>query len=307
LEKIPLIYLKKKFDFDPVQFKTIRKGQNGVTVETGAVNVAADKEKSAYLRGYTKFALNRLSWGTGEAELHTDSKQASKVSTKFTKLFAFPLTLQATLATSDKHKYFADDKENKDKPIATVEGTYNQDHVHGQVTVKSNTANHRVEGQVSLGWDAYSFGGILALNSNSLHEVQANDIQFGGEYSQDDLTVSLYTAVEKDKDNNDQEYSGYTGSYFHRVNRDLVVGGQVKAKDLQLKDASLTFGGDYRLDVDTSVRGKVNVPKGVLSLAVEHRLPNPQLLLGLAGEFNVKNPAAPSASKFGLSFTLGDF
>jgi len=299
---------KKKYESDPLQFKTIRKAQNGLTIETGAVNVA-DKDKPSALRGFTKFSLNKLPWGTGEVELHTDAKQVTKVSTKFTKLFSFPLTLQATLASIDKHKYFADDNYNKNKPVASVEATYNRDHFNGQVTVKSNTVTHRAEFVASGGYDKYAIGASLALNSTSLNQILPNDLQAGAEYSQDDLTVSAYSNYEKekDKDGNDDVYTSYNVSAYHRVNRELVVGGRIKNRDIDFSKTELTFGSDYKLDQDTSVRGKVIVPKGLFAFSLEHRLQSPQLLFGLSSEFNVQNPLAPTPGKFGVSFTVGDF
>jgi len=63
-------------------------------------------------------------------------------------------------------------------------------------------------------------------------------------------------------------------------------------------------GTDYKLDVDTGVRTKLELPTGVFAIAVEHRLQNPQALIGVAADFKLKEQ---KSEKFGVSLTFGDF
>ena len=73
---------------------------------------------------------------------------------------------------------------------------------------------------------------------------------------------------------------------------------------------TLTFGADYLVDVDTTVRAfaKVDSAKDVTVVAtnVEHRLLHPNLLLGVSSEFNV-SPSNVTAGRMGINLTFGDF
>lgn len=281
---------KKKFEFDPVQFKTIRKAKGGVTVESGAVNVGGDKP---YLRGYTKLALARPSFGSADVELHTDADQVSKLSSKFTKLYP-GLALTLALSSKDKAAFF-----KGANYVASAEATYNQANLQAQATLKTDAATKsKVDASASVGYENWSVGVSASVDSeHALTDLQ--ELQFGAEYSQEDLTLSAYTSTDK-------AARVINGSLFQRVNRDLAAAALVKYNsDSGAK--TLTVGSDFRVDVDTGVKAKLELPKGNLQLAVEHRLQSPQLLLGLATEFDVSRPQAPVAAKFGLSLTFGDF
>jgi len=283
---------KKKFEFDPITFKTIRKAANGLSVESGAVSVAADAKKAGYLQGYSKFTVARAAWGSAELELHTDAAQTTKASAKFATLYP-GFIVDVALASKDKADFFKGAAQ-----VGSGEATYSQKNLQGKLTAKSDfAAKHKADASLTVGHEAWSAGASASFDSDHGHDVQ--DVQFGGEYTQDDVTLSVYSSTDK-------AARFVNASYFQRVNRDLAAAGLFKV-DTASNNSTLTLGTDYRVDVDTGVKTKLELPKGTLQVAVEHRLASPQALVGAAAEFDVSNPQQPVAGRFGFAFTFGDF
>ena len=52
------------------------------------------------------------------------------------------------------------------------------------------------------------------------------------------------------------------------------------------------MGTEYRIDADTTLKVKTELPSGDVSTHVEHRLANPRVLLGVATAFNLKSQEA---------------
>ena len=98
-------------------------------------------------------------------------------------------------------------------------------------------------------------------------------------------------------------------SYFQSVGKGYTVGATATF-GLVKPSRTLTFGADYLVDVDTTVRAfaKVDSAKDVTVVAtnVEHRLLHPNLLLGVSSEFNV-SPSNVTAGRMGINLTFGDF
>lgn len=288
---------KKKYEADPVQFKSIRKAKNGLTVESGGVNVSADAGN--YLRGYTKLSLSNPSYGSSELELHTDLAQTTKISTKFSKLypgFVLQIALASVPTPNAKKPNFFDNS----KRLGSLEGTYSQSGFQAQLKLSSDAATKsKADVSASLGYENWSLGGQLSVDTDhSLLEVQ--EPQVGGEYTQDDLTFSLFSSLEKGA-------RCVNASYFQRVSRDLVSGATFKINTVEKAKSTMTVGTDYRLDADTGLKAKVELPTGKAALAIEHRLESPQVLVGLSSEFDVSNPQQVLPGKFGFSFSFGDF
>ena len=74
------------------------------------------------------------------------------------------------------------------------------------------------------------------------------------------------------------------------------------------QSAALTLGTDYVLDATTSVKAKVEVPSALVSVALEHRLKSPSVLLGLAAAYNPLNfQKQVKAEQFGVTLQFGDY
>jgi len=275
-------------------FKSIHKAKNGLTVESGAVNVAAneDKQLPAYLRGFSKISY-KAPWGDAEGELHTDAEQTSKVQSKFTKLYPGASFL---LSWNSKDKY---DLFKGVSSIVSAEATYQQQYVNSSLALKTDLHKKaKGDATLALGYDNWSVGGGVTVSHNDGNQ-DVDELHGGVEYSQEDLTVSAYS-------NTDKKTKFWNASVFHKVNRDLLWGAKWKYDTTQSSHA-VTIGSDLRIDQDTGFKSNLELPTGKLQLAVEYRLSNPQLLLGVASEYNVSKPEAPVAKKLGFSFTVGEF
>jgi len=95
-------------------------------------------------------------------------------------------------------------------------------------------------------------------------------------------------------------------SYYHRVSS-LATAGFDASFDLDKAQASpskLTVGGSYQLDLDTTVKGKLDTD-GRLSLSYAQRLSKYARLV-VATSLNINNPNSKSGHSYGFTFTLND-
>lgn len=140
-----------------------------------------------------------------------------------------------------------------------------------------------------------AIGGIAFINQ----QAQLTETNYGAEYITPtrDLVASVFT---------EKNASVLNAAFDFRASRDQSVAAIFKT-DLSGKAArSLTLGTEYRLDADTLVKLKGELPSGIVSTAVQHQLRNPRALVGLAASFSTANNTI-AADKFGVSISLGDF
>jgi len=304
---------KKKFDYDH-QLKTIHKAKNGLTLESGGV-IPADKSS---FRGYSKASLVQPQWGSADLEIHTSENQESKASVKFTKLYP-GANVNLAVSSKDSTKFFPSQS-------GSAEVSYTQAGkvgVAAQSTIKSDLNKYKEEVQVAFGYENFSVGANATIDLTQVSNADKNygvtESNFGAEYVQDDLVATGYTSFENvtTSEGKKEKNRFVNASYFQKVNRDHVFGVlfkfnvnryQQSSKPVTDKTsfASVQLGWDYRLDVDTGLKAKVELPAGTAAVAIEHRLANPSALVGLAAEFSLTNTNV-SAEKFGASLTLGDF
>lgn len=155
-----------------------------------------------------------------------------------------------------------------------------------------------MDGSFMIGFDGLSVGvkGEIDVRSDDI----LTDYNCGAEYTQDDLTVSLFT---------EKKASVITASYWQKISRDCNLGVSLRMDpdDDQGGEHVLTVGSDYQLDSATNVAFKGNTA-GVLQANVEHVLNNPCLKLGIGASFDsTKTTNVLAADKFGISCTFGDF
>jgi hypothetical protein len=285
---------KKKYEFDN-QAKIIANASNGLNVESSVI--AAN---NAPLRGVFKTTAPVRSLGvlngTFETEFHTVSHIPSTTSYKFTKLLN-GLSVKVGLNAQKP-----DPKSNPDfqEGWLSAEAEYSQEYVSGSVGVRTNTHKTLVDASVSLGYNDMTVGGKVTFNKDAPGDNKY-DINFGAQLDGPDYVVAGVT---------DRNHSQVTLSYYQAVGKGHVVGASLTS-NLTTDKRALTFGTDYALDVDTTVRAYAKVDSGssaatTAAVAVEHRLLNPQVLVGVAAEFNVNAPSI-TANKVGVSLTFGDY
>lgn len=92
----------------------------------------------------------------------------------------------------------------------------------------------------------------------------------------------------------------FSGAYYHKVSGDMQVGAEI-VKVSTSADVDLAFGCLYKLDKDTSVKGKVD-SEGKLSASLKQKL-SPLTLITLACEINTVDLNA-GKHKFGMVMNL---
>lgn len=92
----------------------------------------------------------------------------------------------------------------------------------------------------------------------------------------------------------------YTGSYFHKVSSAMQVGTELNKK--HNKDIALSFGCAYKMDKDTSVKGKVDAD-GNLSASYKQKISS-LTTLTLSAAVDTLNLADSANHKFGLALTI---
>lgn len=271
--------LKKKFDFDHT-VKSVSKTSRGLQFENGA-----HLTENGALRGFVKgkFAVEKA--GEGEVEITTDAAYESKANFKLTQLAK---GLTANFLTQSKDKQFK-------KPIGGLELEYSQANFAATAAVKSDLEVHKVDASIALGSDGISVGGAVQFDCS--RGAQLVDSNFGAEYSTSDFSASLFT----------EKNAQFLNTGFHqRVSGDHVLGAMFRYELSGKQERSLAIGDEYRVDRDTTIKAKVELPSGDLFTAVEHRLANPRMLIAVAAQYNAKSQSF-AADKLGVQLTLGDF
>jgi len=271
---------KKKFDYDH-NFKFVNKTANGLSFEVNGVGSAfGGNLKSKYAKkGSVEI----------DADIFTNVKKSSKVTGK---VFGLAKGVTVTLVGSS----LDDDrvvKFSKSTIAATVE--YSQDFLSAEASVKSDSIVHKVDAQASIGFDGFSVGGAVAFNATKGLDAVSKNV--GVEYSNSNVTLSLYT-----ENNSDSVSSGY----FQKLDDKTSVGAVIKTDLTEVQARSLTFGVEHKIDTLTSAKLSAELPKGFVSVAVEHKLSSPRVLLNVAAQFNIAAVSSP-VEKFGLGLSFGDF
>lgn len=103
----------------------------------------------------------------------------------------------------------------------------------------------------------------------------------------------------------EKNQSVINASFVQQVSRDQSIGAQYKY-DITGKTArSLLVGTEYVADKDTLFKAKIELPSGIVQGVVEHRVRNPNVLLGIAASFRTGNNGL-TKEKVGVTATLGD-
>jgi len=269
--------LCKKFEIKN-ELKTINKSANGVTLES---SFNADGAVSG---------ASKATYKPGCYELEGVFKTANEVNLKAASKKLMP-GLEVSLAgKSKKHQVVLDAK-------------YAQPFYAGSATVTTNMLDYKtiVDGSFMIGFDGLSVG--VSGKVDVLSEEKLTDYNCGAEYTQDDLTISLFTENMGNK---------ITAAYWQKLSGDCSLGAALKMDPDALDDGKaaahcLTVGVDYQVDSATMLAAKMNTC-GTVFTNVEHVLSNPCAKLSIGASFDSKNLGTScSPDKFGIACTLGDF
>jgi len=139
--------------------------------------------------------------------------------------------------------------------------------------------------------------GLVLAGQSKFNAVAQSlvDFNIGTEFTTGPVTATVKTT---------RSMTGLTTSYFHKLWSEVDVAAEADLKREGLESAS--FGTEYRLDRETTLKAKMST-LGTVSTSVEHRLADPRLKLGLCTSFDATGREQLVANKFGFSLTYGDF
>jgi len=237
--------------------------------------------------------------GAFDSEIHTVAEKESKITYKI-KGIAQGMNLNLGIH-GDESK--CDGKDFEHGWLA-AEAEYSRGRFAGSLGARTNGDKTLVDVVGVLGCNKLSVGAKASVDVAS--KQPPSDYNFGAQVSSCDYTAALYT---------EKKHSVLNISYFqklgikyrpHNCGAILSVGlrGNQPVR-------SLTFGTDYWVDADTTFRASAKVASDsdatVLQTQVEHRLTNPNVLLGVSAEFKCSpsNPCGPA--KLGVNLTFGEF
>jgi len=164
-------------------------------------------------------------------------------------------------------------------------------------TINTDLTKHNAKLSVSAGMDGVTIGGIVQTDLTNGADI--TDYNLGVEYIQSNYVASLFTENRADT---------ATLSYYHKLSSTHAVGAALTVDIGGEKTGTLVLGNDYVLDSSTALKAKVEVPSGVVTTALEHRLRNPQVLVSLAASYIPLNfTQGVKAEKFGVGLTFGDY
>jgi len=287
---------KKKYEFDNNAKFTSRSATGGV-IETTVV-----QKDEQPLRGVFKATLPVTTLGSFngefESEFHTVADKESKTTYKLTNLskgVAVKFGLTGVKSKESSQGGFPEG-------WASAEVEYQAEHVTGVVGVRTDSKTTLVDVSSSLGHDNLSVGAKVTLNTAD--KGAPNDYNFGAQYNGSDYIASAFT---------ENKRSVLNVSYYQRLGDKVRFHnfGATLAFGLAAKPTrSLTVGTDYWIDADTSIRAQAKIDSEKastqLQTAIEHRLLNPNVKLGVAADFNVASNAT-TASRVGVSLSFGDY
>jgi len=284
---------KKKYDFDNA-LKIASKTNFGLTLTTTA------KIYKDQISGATKAQYVDRAWGEvqGEVDAGTGKLWGKVVLTKLLRnaKFIFNGGLDPTskdALVKDGHSVKGEVEYVKDA-IAASGSVLLGDEGKGLSAV--------TEGSVVVGFDGLSVGGQAKLN---LHHPSnpLQDYNVGAQYERKDFVATLLT-----------EYQGdvIRLSWFHRVSRDQNLGVELISDDFdKLAKPSdprrrvVAVATDYQVDPATLIKARAN-NYGEVAAVVEHRLSNPNVLVGAAAQFKASGSSKFAPEKFGVTVTLGE-
>ena len=273
--------LTKKFEYRH-KLVTIATHRNGLRIESGAI-----LQDGGAAVGYVKSRFPAFDYGTLTTELYTDASQESKAEF-VAKGLPVGMTVAGTLSSKDKDKAFKG-------PVDTVDVTYRREFVAATLKGKTDLSTHKVDASLSLGSAGISVGGLVSVDASNGADV--TEMNVGAEYEQDDYLASMYT---------EKNLAYLTAAYFQRLTPSHILAATFSYNIHTRAERKLTVGNEYRVDADTTVKSRVEIPTGDVSTHVEHRLANPRLLLGVSSRFNLKSQKL-AMDQLGVGVTLGEF
>jgi len=280
---------KKKFDKKDFKntVKVTNKTASGLILTTGG-----DIDKSA-IAGSLKAKYAKPSFGEASGEVSTSGPAKAELKLKN---LAKGLTVTLTGDTATKEEKFKCKTSSTTAPTGKLGVQYGYDFFTGTASYETSFFKTNIlGGSAVVGFEGLSVGGEIKFDTAKFSDVE--DYNVGAQYATSDYTGSLKTA---------KQGRELTAQYWHKVLPELQVGGQFNTELGDGDERSLGLATEYAVDKDTTFKLRGDT-KGVLATAVEHRLSNPKLQVGLATSWQVNGWSSVKAKDFGIGLGFGDY
>eukprot|EP01121_Diplochlamys_sp_Union-15-3_P014792 TRINITY_DN476_c0_g1_i3.p1 TRINITY_DN476_c0_g1~~TRINITY_DN476_c0_g1_i3.p1 ORF type:complete len:317 (+),score=83.30 TRINITY_DN476_c0_g1_i3:89-1039(+) len=157
-----------------------------------------------------------------------------------------------------------------------------------------------------LAYEGFRVGGYF--ETKLPHNEEAREVVKYGvalDYSSSDFSITGYSQSEKDSEDKEKAILGV--GYYYKVNDDLEVASDVFS-DVNQQDeypVKIHFGGAYRLDKYSTLRGKLDVAEGKLSLSYQQKLTD-LASVTLGTELITNNLISGGGHKFGIGLNFSN-
>jgi voltage-dependent anion channel protein 2 len=254
-----------------VEVKT--KTSNGVTFTPSGTKTGPDKFASSLLASY-----NFPGGVEGEVTLHTSGVVESTF--KHSPMSGVTVTLDCERPAPKEAKFLSSAK-------CTVD--YKNDLMTNKTSYECYSGALATAG--SFAYDALTFGCSVdySTTKNALTKYAA-----ACQFVQKDFSVIAKCAQAVGKGS-----PAYTGMYFHKVSDDMQVGAELT--HTSGKDLGLAFGCAYKLDKNTTVKGKVDAD-GMLYSSYKQKISS-LTTMTLAAQIDTVN-LSDNKHKFGMILNL---
>jgi voltage-dependent anion channel protein 2 len=173
------------------------------------------------------------------------------------------------------------------------DGEYKHDYaaLNGSMDVLNNDGTEAAIAGV-VGYEGFSVGLQSKFSRGALSAVNGT-----AAYTTNDYVFTLFGHFKSNR---------IGVSYFHKVTPNASAGfdATFDLDKAQAPPSKLTVGGSYQLDVDTTVKGKLDTD-GQLSFSYAQRL-NKYARLVVGTSFNIYNHNQKSGHSYGFTFSLND-
>ena len=258
--------------------KVKTKTANGVTFTTegamGSNKAILAKLSSSFTHKPTGVNISKLQYTThgrmiGEASLNNALFEGLKLSFK---------AEDGALKNAAGVKY---------KPAGKIGAEYKA--ANFSATADADFANNAVSATGVFGYENFVFGGQAAIN---VEKSAVSDQNVALSYSGADFHASILTK---------KNFGVVSASMDHKACTDFVYAA-ILDHDVKSQANSLTVGGRYKSDAETTFCGKVN-SEGIVTLACVQKL-KPMVTMTTTAQIDAKNIEGES-HKFGMGLTLG--
>lgn len=277
LEKRSNDLLTKEFPSDKAENKFEWKGETGSKT---AQEIVLTQKNDGSVSGTFTAKYKHSEWGstfTTELRTNREFKTEVAVEDQLTKGLKVTVSgeskgedLVGTLGVEFKHE----------KAALTASADYGQ-------------TGSNLKSSLVVGYNGFQLGGSADYHVGNSTDSSLKEVQSQLTYGTEEFDLGAFAKYNHEKDSNILGVQ-----YFQKVNSDLNVAAKASF-DTQNADAkpTLLFGVSYRLDENTSVKGKFDTA-GKLTTSWNHKL-NKTAQLGIGATFDTNN-LGPKSSVFGF-------